>query len=345
VRCEVPLGHADTIRNLWKAADGGRLPHALLFAGPDGVGKFLSAQWLTFGLLCAEGPGEPCGTCGPCKRLLVDSHPDVYVLDPVEQELETILVKHIAPRSGENGPNVLDSLSLRPMEGGWRIVIVREAHRMNTSAQNALLKTLEEPGAHALLVLETAHQGQLLPTVRSRCSNVSFDALAPDATQSLLARNGVDASEVERLAAWSGGAPGRALTLAARGAAGLRELLAGVLDGTRDPLDALAEAAQAEGDFGGGTARQIARERARTFLDLALAVLADAQRALAGVEPGALAHGDLVASLPQKEGRIVSLLEAGLLARQDVEANLAPDAVLEEFLLALAPLRVREVTR
>jgi len=343
VHCELPLGHADTIRTLWKAAAGGRLPHALLFSGPDGIGKFLAAQWFAFGLLCAQGPGDPCGACGPCKRVAADSHPDVYVLDPLALELETILVKHIAPRPNESCSNVLDSLALRPMEGGWRIVMVREAHRMNKAAQNALLKTLEEPGTHSLLLLETAYRDRLLPTVRSRCSEVAFDALAAGTTRELLVREGVGADDAERLAAWSGGAPGRALTLAARGAVRLRELLAGTFEGTLDPLEALAEAAQTEGDFGGGKPRQVARERARTLLDLALAVLADVNRAAAGVDPRTLAHGDLAERFSSRDtqARIGALLEAGLLARQDVEANVAPEAVLEQFLLAFAPPPVR----
>ena len=249
MRCEKPLGHGDTIQGLWSAARAQRLPHALIFSGPEGVGKFLAAQWFVFGLFCEHGPGEPCGVCGPCKRLAAGTHPDVYVLDPLAMELETILVKHIAPRAGESGPNLLDWFSLRPMEGGYRIAIVREAERMNHQAQNALLKTLEEPGEQALLVLETKSPDSLLGTVRSRCSAVAFERLSLEATGELLAREGLAGEEAARYAAWSQGAPGAALRLHARGAGQLVDLCGRTLDGSLDPLLAAAEVAQAKGGF------------------------------------------------------------------------------------------------
>ena len=82
-----PLGHAQTVEGLWRAAARGRLAHALLFEGQEGVGKFVAMRWFAAGLMCQGGPGAPCGRCGPCKRLSSggesSNHPDLLVLDPV----------------------------------------------------------------------------------------------------------------------------------------------------------------------------------------------------------------------------------------------------------------------
>ena len=164
-----PVGHAEAIAGLLRAAAGRRLAHALLLSGPDGIGKFLAAEWLAFGLLCARGPARPCGACGPCKRLLAGTHADILVLDPESEGEEEIKISRITRRERDSQPNVGDFLSLRPMEGGWRVVILRDADRMNEEAQNALLKTLEEPGTSTLLALVASRPESLLPTTRSRC--------------------------------------------------------------------------------------------------------------------------------------------------------------------------------
>ena len=173
-----PRGHAEAVRGLWRAAARGRLPHALLFEGPDGTGKFLAARWLAQGLLCAGGPGDPCGACGPCRRLLSGgeqgNHPDCALIDPVQEETESISIDRIAERTGrgEKRESAEAFLRLRPAEGGWRVLVIRDADRMLPPAQNALLKTLEEPSPGTLLVLVTARPAALLDTVRSRASRL-----------------------------------------------------------------------------------------------------------------------------------------------------------------------------
>lgn len=360
MRFEEPLGHAAIIDGLWKAARAEHLAHALCFAGPAGVGKFLAAEWLALGLLCARGIGPPCGACGPCKRARADSHPDVFTIDleseardkdAKDRELE-IRVHRIARRGDDGPPALADFLSLRAAEGGYRIVLVREAERANEEAQNALLKTLEEPGERTLIVLETAQPEVLLPTIRSRCVRVVFDALDASSAAQILAAQGLDASEAERLARWSGGAPGLALTLRARGVPAMRAILERVLCGELDAFGAAAAVREIEGDFQFKTAAAGERVRVRTFLDLALAVLRDRERAAAGVSPGHLAHGDLFARSRAAAGergepsarRRASQLEQCLRARQDVDLNLSPEALLERALLALDPSAARPTT-
>jgi len=335
-----PVGHAERIEKLLRAAAARRLAHALLFTGPDGIGKFLAAQWLAFGLLCARGPGRPCGSCGPCKRLLAGTHADVLVVDAESEGEEEIKISRITYREKEPQTNVGDFLALKPMEGGWRVVILRDAERMNEEAQNALLKTLEEPGQDTLLCLVASRPEALLPTTRSRCVRVALHRLERATTAGILRGQGIGEEEAAILARWSSGAPGAALTMHARSAAPMRAAIEGVLCGELDPLAAAARIGDLEGRFPGKTPAAQARARAKSFLDLALAVLVDLERAGAGLDPQTLPHGDLATRVPAAvDAARARRLEVCLQARQDVEANLLPDAILERALLALEPGR------
>jgi DNA polymerase-3 subunit delta' len=348
VRRELPRGHAELVDGLFAAAKNGRLAHALLFAGPEGVGKYLAAEWLAAGLLCAKGPGRPCGSCGPEKRLDAGSHPDFLAIDPDLEGEEEIKIGRITYRERDPRANVGDFLSLKPMEGGWRIVLVRDAERMTDEAQNALLKTLEEPGRSTLLVLVTARPEALLPTTTSRCVRVVFRPLERAVAGEILRARGVPPEEAALLARFARGSPGLAIALRERGAVRVREILEGVLRGSVDPVAAAREIGELPGEFPGKTPAARARARTRACLDLALDVLADLARSGAGVDPERLAHGDLAtveaASAPRRSedpdvavDRAARRLELCSEARQDVDANLAPDAILERALLALEP--------
>jgi DNA polymerase-3 subunit delta' len=354
VRCEAPLGHAATIAGLWKAARADRLAHALCFVGAAGIGKFLAAEWLALGLLCERGPVRdrgrenepeaPCGSCGACKRARAGSHPDVFVLDvesenaerPQSELEEQIRVHRIARRSEDGEPALADFLSLRAAEGGWRIVLVREAERANEEAQNALLKTLEEPGERTLIVLETGRADVLLPTIQSRCVRVRMHAPPIATTIELLVARGIEPANARTLARWCGGAPGQALALEARGILLVRPWLERLLRGETDAFAAVRGLIDLEGDFRAKTASASQRLRARTIVDLLLAILRDRERAALGLPLESLAHGDLVARIDVPHtSRRARQLEQCLRARQDVDHNLAPEAALERALSAV----------
>jgi DNA polymerase-3 subunit delta' len=338
-----PLGHGARLRELLASAARERLPHALLFTGPRGVGKFLAARWLACGLLCTQKSGAgPCGTCGGCRQFVAGNHLDVFAID---DDGERIRLKKIAYRPDHEEPEAVEAerfLATRAAAGGWRVVLVRDAERMLDEAQNAMLKMLEEPGSKALWILTTAQPQALLSTVRSRCIAVPFDALSPDDCATVLARHGVVAEEARSLALWARGSPGLALSLGARSAKELRAVLGAVLAGSVPPLDAARQLMEIEGEFTGSTPREIARDRARTVLDLALEVCADALRLAAGQEPSRLAHGDLVRALPPAArerstlafGRKVAAL---LETRADIDKNLDPQSLLDRACLTLAP--------
>ncbi|HED66591.1 MAG TPA: DNA polymerase III subunit [Planctomycetes bacterium] len=335
-----PLVHGDTVRRLWRAAQLSRLPHALLFEGPEGVGKSLAARWFVAGLLCAEGPGEPCGVCGPCKRLASGNHPDFFAIDPVAENVEQIPVARISARSKGDVPpegSLEEFLGLCPMEGSWRCVLVRMSHRMNTSAQNALLKTLEEPRPGTVLLLETNLAARLLPTIRSRCIRIRMGGLPVEEAHAILAERGLEAGEAELLARWSGGSPGRALVFQRRGVIPLVRTLEAALSGKLAPLRAAAHIWDLEGEFPGKTPAAKARGRARFALDLMLDLLADAEKLDAGIDPLRLPFGEVARPLlPRGIEARRRTLEALLACRSDIDRNLAPEGVLERSLLAWA---------
>ncbi len=346
MRVARPLAHEGAILRLWRAARERRLPHALSFEGREGIGKFEAAKWFAMGCLCERGPGEPCGSCGPCKRVLSGgdgaNHPDLFVIDPVLEGEERIKVARIAHRpmlgEAEAPERCLEVfLTLRPLEGGYRPVLIRESHRMNAAAQNALLKTLEEPRPGTLIVLETHRSALLLPTVRSRCVRLRFEAPGREECQRILVEQGIEPEAARDLARMARGSPGCALAGARRGLPAMRAELVAVLQGERSGLSVARRLWELEGEFGGATATARERERLRVALELALALLLDGLRHLAGQAAEELAHGEVVAGLMGRlgEDELCKRVEALLACRVDVEHNLTPASVLERALLVL----------
>ena len=342
-----PHAHDATIERLWRAARAGRLPHALLFEGRAGIGKHLAARWFALGCLCARGPGEPCGTCGPCRRMASGgergNHPDLFLIDPLLEGEERIRIGRIAERAqtGEDAEpeqSLAAFLALRPLEGALRVVLVRECHRMNVPAQNALLKTLEEPRAGTLMVLETHRPAALLATIKSRCIRIRFAALAQEPCERILLAAGIEPEAARELARLSEGSPGQALAMAQNGTRELRDRLVAVVRRERFPLETATELWELEADFRGKSAAAGERERARVVLELAQALVRDAWRLKAGIAAAGLPHGADVGELAARfdAQELVRQGEWLALARVDVERNLAPVALLERALLLLA---------
>ena len=337
MRVECPLGHEQVIQGLWRAARRERLGHALLFSGPDGIGKFVAAQWLAAGILCERGPGEPCGVCGSCKRVRADSHADVFIIDADDEGEEQIKLERITPRDDGEGPSVLEFLTLRAREGGWRIVLMRDAERLTGEAQNALLKMLEEPGERVLFVLTSAHEERLFATTLSRLVRVRFLPLDPAPVNELLRAQGMSADEALLFARWSRGSPGRARALRARGARECVEIFGSVARGAEDAAAAAMALAELEGEWPAGTPTAQLRARVRTILDLLLELYLERERLHAGRAPGALAFGAELERWPGTPDSLRrSALDRCLEARQDVDRNLSPELCLERALDTLA---------
>ena len=194
----------------------GAAPHAILIVGPASVGKTTLADDLGAGLLClAPDPADrPCRACRGCRLVAGGNHPDLHRLGPDGPGGQVVIGDSARPAS-RGVRNLVGELAYLPVEGGHRVAIVEHADRMNEDAQNALLKTLEEPPAGVTLILCADEENRLLPTVRSRCVRLRVAPLGIRAIEELLADRGVaDGPTAARLARIAGGRPGLALAYA-----------------------------------------------------------------------------------------------------------------------------------
>ena len=199
-------GHRRLLDLTARAAVRGSLPPSLIFAGPEGTGKRLAAVALAQLFNCASPSDQPapdaCGQCTACKRIARGVHADVLTIEPGETgAIKVDQVRQAIERS-----------AYRPFEGRRRIVIVDDADAMEASAQNALLKTLEEPPAASTFVLVTARPDVLLPTVLSRCQRLRFGRLSPSEIAVVLMRDhGFAEREAHAAALLADGSIGRAI--------------------------------------------------------------------------------------------------------------------------------------
>jgi DNA polymerase-3 subunit delta' len=198
--------HAAARSRLAGALAGGRMPHALLLHGADGLGKERFVATLAAALLCGRPTLDlaPCRECAECLLSRAGSHPDLHWLR-VPEDRKSIGVDAVR--------DACEQLGMTSLRGGYRVAIVAGADLMTTSAQNAFLKTLEEPAPRTLLVLATARPSRLVATLRSRCQRVEIARpAAADGLAWLRTELGVDPPR--DLLALAGGAPLRALELA-----------------------------------------------------------------------------------------------------------------------------------
>jgi DNA polymerase-3 subunit delta' len=229
-------------------------PQALLLVGPGSVGKTTLALDLAAGILCHAGDPDarPCGACRSCRLIDAGAHQDLHRLAPEGPGRQVRIGDHEDPEPG-TVRHLLRELARLPVEGAHRVAIVEGAHRLNEDAQNALLKTLEEPPPGATLILCADEPERLLPTVRSRTAVLRLGPVGPRAMEGLLAEHGVEPPRGARLARLADGRPGLAIALAAapEAVAAREELARSLLDlaalGTADRLlagrDLLARAA------------------------------------------------------------------------------------------------------
>lgn len=211
----------------------GQLPHALMLRGTPGTGKAHFAVALAQRLLCEKPVAKAaCGRCKACMLIKAGSHPDLLLMEP-EDKGKAIKVDQVR--------SVVEFVGKTAQFSGYRVAVICPAEAMNVNASNALLKSLEEPGARMLLILVTHQVSGVLPTIRSRCQVVDF-AVPPrdEALTWLKGSLGEDAGKAERLLNVAGGAPVAALTLSQSDWIGERSTVVqhwlGVLTGKRDPV-------------------------------------------------------------------------------------------------------------
>ncbi len=171
---------------LKRSVGEGRIAHAYLFHGPDGVGKELAAKNFAKLLNCRSPKnGDACDFCGECLLAEKNGHPDVLWLRPSGKTRIIYIGNPDSPKSG----SVRDfqrRVALKPFQGKWKVGIFVDADCMEEAAQNAILKTLEEPPGHTVIILITARPESLLPTILSRCRAVRFGPMREEELGELL---------------------------------------------------------------------------------------------------------------------------------------------------------------
>jgi DNA polymerase-3 subunit delta' len=266
-------GHDRLRAILSRALERDRLPPALLFAGPDGVGKKLLALAVAQAALCERAPApEPCGECRACRKVSAalaperleelrqeaDQHPDEDVWRNFRLHPDLVLAegwrltKTGRPRAEpeirvDQVRDLIVEITGTPFEARRRVFVIDDAHTMNEAAQNALLKSLEEPPPRSHVILVSAAPLGLRQTIRSRCQLLRFGPLTRGAVAAHLAeRRGVSEEEARTQAALAGGSLGAALAFESESYGRMREGLVDLLEraGTLDPA-ARMEAAEA----------------------------------------------------------------------------------------------------
>jgi DNA polymerase-3 subunit delta' len=338
----VPLqdlrGHRHLLGLLSSAVARNAVPQSLLFTGPDGVGKRLTALALAQSVNCTKrlrvsastgdqrgersepwqalgvGPqrkgegDDACGTCQSCRKIARGVHPDVLLIEPGDSgSIKTEEVRDAIGRS-----------AYRPFEGHRRVTIIDQAEALVPNAQDALLKTLEEPPPGSIFVLVTARPDALLPTIGSRCYRLRFGRLAETEVAAILReRHGWSEPEALAGAALADGSVGAALDARTEDAAEAREsaveLLRGVAPAKATAMDRLEQAKA----LAGGVERDEVARRLRA----AASMLRDMRVLAAGASPRILANADLRDEL--------AALTGSYDAERGLEAFSAVDAALE----------------
>lgn len=321
------VGQNKAIARLQRCLGGSRMPHAFLFVGPEGVGRRTTATAFAKVLLCENPSHAPnngqleeldttapladsCGQCQSCRMIESGSHPDFQLVykelaqfhdDPnvrnrVMQELSIAVIQSFLIAAAGRASSL----------GRGKVFVVRQAELMSIAAQNALLKTLEEPPPGVRIILTCRQSEQMLPTTRSRCSIVRFGLLPRDFVSSKLIEAGIETDEAEFWAAFTEGSIGRALRFAEGemftvkkdlieqisqlgpgGDATLGEQLTKITD--RLATDAVAAAKKADGS---NLSKQLAtRQTTGTMLELLASAFRDAITLTSGTERP-LTHAD-----------------------------------------------------
>ncbi len=210
------IGQDRAVGILRSALAAESLPHAYVFYGAQGVGRYRTALALARAIVCRSGGEESCDTCLDCKRVDGENHPDFLVVRPLSRKGNKEAV--VDPELGAIRIDQIRELQrwvvVRSFMGGWRVVVLDGADKANPAASNALLKTLEEPPPKTLLILISPSRTQLLPTIVSRCQSLYFPPVPREILESVLReRMGDEATDLSLVAALAEGSVGKAVGL------------------------------------------------------------------------------------------------------------------------------------
>ena len=201
------VGHEQIVTHLKSAMKLGKVSHAYILSGEKGCGKKLLADVFAETLQCEKGGTEPCGSCHSCVQAQSGNHPDIIHL--MHEKPNSISVDDVRTQ-------IVNDVLIKPYSGKYKIYIVPDAEKMTAAAQNALLKTIEEPPAYAVILLLANNASALLPTILSRCVMLSLKPVADDKVkQYLMEHVQVPDYEADVCVAFAQGNVGKAIQLAA----------------------------------------------------------------------------------------------------------------------------------
>lgn len=210
------IGHHRSIEILQSFLQKDEIPQALLFMGEEGIGKKTVAETFANALLCQNrilsDPGgeeagrpwiEPCGECLSCRKIADKNHPDFSRIEPEGTGIKIEQIREMQER-----------IIFKPLDGPWRIILIDPADKLNAAAANGLLKVLEEPPSHAVLILISGKPFSLPQTVLSRCQKISFYPLSLSHIETvLMEKKGWAVSDARLVTALTGGKLGEAMSL------------------------------------------------------------------------------------------------------------------------------------
>jgi DNA polymerase-3 subunit delta' len=197
------IGQEKMTQQLQSAILHQRVAHAYIFDGPEGIGKGLTALAFAKALMCKEGKGTACNLCSSCVKFQHDNHPDFQMIEPEGASIKNKQIEDFQ-----------QDILIKPYESNKKVYIMKDAHQMTVSAQNRLLKTLEEPPTYAVIIFITTSGNSFLPTIRSRCQMFKFNRVGQACIEEFLIKKyDMTQADARVYSAFSDGIIGKAIKL------------------------------------------------------------------------------------------------------------------------------------
>ena len=326
-------GHDQAVTTLQSAVREG-VRHAYILSGFHHVGKYALAQEFSRSLMCQqpESPGIPCGDCPACRRVTRGTHPDVtlYDLERQQQEAGKSSTSKNLSLNIETVRAITSSVSLRPMEASHRVVIVDDVETMQETAQEAFLKTLEEPPPYATILLLTTDAELMLETIRSRATTIQLQTVLPATIEEMLRASGVDDEPATTIALAATGRPGWAIEAAGNPALLEQrlELQSTVVSWIQsNPYQRMTEATRLGDAFSKDRASVYAR------LSVAQTIWRAAVLQSLGVQESDETSSPLETAMPVPPQDAISALRSVERCMNDLDANVRPRLALQSMVL------------
>lgn len=330
------IGHDNAVDQLVRAVETGRINHAYLITGPEGIGRRTLVTTFAQALVCQGTVGDrPCGDCSACRRVRDGNFPDVTTLSlETQQASSDRRNSQNTVISIETVRELRSSVSLRPMESSWRVAMLEDVDRLSRDAYDALLKTLEEPPSYVVLLLIATEFEALPETIRSRCRHIPLEPVPRNLVADVLQQRGMEPEQAELIARLTRGRIGHAFELAddSQSLEERRTQVESALEMIEDPLAAIAEARRMADLY-----RRGQRDRVHGEIDLLIGLWRDMLLASAGREDH-VANIDVIDRLTRSGAQwglneIHSAVESCYQALHDLSVNVQPRLALNTMVI------------